>query len=213
MAETAQVLLAMQESMRSAASEEQLNQRRATLFEYLSSELGLVPEDVDGDGNCLFRGGAKLLFPGITGDQYEAMQAFLRAEACAWMKENKTIVTPFLPTSGIDVGGVEIVNGGIGIDEHISQMEKDGIHGDNMEIVAIGARFRRVVIVYENPWEAPYVFELPRDVVPSGPPLLFARINFNHFVALHPMESEGKRLLLVCLYCCAISFLTLLLIC
>ena len=213
MAEMAQVLLAMQESMRSAASEEQLNQRKATLFEYLSSK-GLVPEDVDGDGNCLFRGGAKLLFPGISGDKYEAMQAFLRAEVCDWMKENKTIVTPFLPTSGIDDGGVEIVNGGISIDEHISQMEKDGIHGDNMEIVAIGARFKRVVIVYERPWEAPYVFELPRDVVPSGPPLLYARINSNHFMALHPMESEGKRLsLLVCLYCCAISFLTLLLIC
>ncbi|ORY45679.1 cysteine proteinase [Rhizoclosmatium globosum] len=100
------------------------------------SSFNLELFDVSGDGNCLFRAIAHQM------DNTQNNHLKYRTQTVAHMRENKELYAPFLDEDET-------------IDQRLKRMEKQGVYGDNLEIVAFSRAFKCGVVIHQvgqSPW-------------------------------------------------------------
>ncbi|ANB14474.1 hypothetical protein AWJ20_2066 [Sugiyamaella lignohabitans] len=98
--------------------------------------LSLYASSIKGDGNCLFRSFSDQYY-GDNGDRHQEV----RAEVVNYMKEHSDYFALFLEGSG---------SGNESWPAYIKRMAKDGVYGDNLEIVAFARRYGVNVMIYQN---------------------------------------------------------------
>lgn len=96
--------------------------------------LGLYAAPIKGDGNCLFRSLSDQYY-GDNGDRY----AEVRATVVQYMEEHAEFFEMFFGGKGTETW-----------DSYIRRMAKDGVYGDNLEIVAFARRYQANVVIYQN---------------------------------------------------------------
>ena len=101
----------------------------------LLKQLELYPSTVKGDGNCLFRCLSDQVF-GDHGDRH----AEVRGAVVSYMKEHSDYFEAFLGGSGF----------GETWTSYVKRMAKDGVYGDNLEIVAFARNYRVNVVIYQS---------------------------------------------------------------
>ncbi|KAK9455469.1 hypothetical protein V1511DRAFT_510330 [Dipodascopsis uninucleata] len=121
----------------------------------LLKEQGLYAAQITGDGNCLFRALADQLY----GDPERFRQ--IRRDIVQFLREHKARFISFLPASGEvghhgrksarlannreSRGSLKSIANDKNIDrlweQYLDTMSKDGVYGDNLEIVAFAKRF------------------------------------------------------------------------
>ncbi|KAK9328210.1 NADP-dependent oxidoreductase domain-containing protein [Lipomyces starkeyi] len=119
-------------------------------FPLLASQ-GLYASAITGDGNCLFRALSDQLYGSPESHTH------LRTEVVQFLRDNKTQFISFLPAAGAYHGSSGVsrksarraVNGSSSDrqptekkwESYLETMSKDGVYGDNLEIVAFAKRF------------------------------------------------------------------------
>jgi OTU-like cysteine protease len=96
--------------------------------------LGLYAASIKGDGNCLFRSLSDQYY-GDNGQRY----AEVRATVVQYMMDHAEFFEMFFGGAGIETW-----------DSYIKRMARDGVYGDNLEIVAFARRYRANVVIYQN---------------------------------------------------------------
>lgn len=96
--------------------------------------LGLYASEIEGDGNCLFRALSDQLY----GDK-GAMHPRIRSQVVEYMKQNSAYFSMFL--------GSEF---GESWEQYLSRMARDGVYGDNAEIVAFANCYGVNVVIYQQ---------------------------------------------------------------
>lgn len=97
--------------------------------------LGLYAANIKGDGNCLFRSLSDQYY-GDGGDRH----AEVRKEIVSYMREHASFFALFVEGAGY----------GETFDDYTNRMSKDGVYGDNAEIVAFSRRYNVNVVIYQN---------------------------------------------------------------
>lgn len=96
--------------------------------------LGLYASGIEGDGNCLFRAMSDQLY----GD-HGAMHGRIRCQVVNYMKQNSAYFSMFL---GSEFGETW--------SSYLNRMAKDGVYGDNVEIVAFANCYHVNVVIYQH---------------------------------------------------------------
>ncbi|KAJ3132010.1 OTU domain-containing protein 3 [Physocladia obscura] len=92
--------------------------------------------DVIGDGNCLFRALSHQM------DSSQGNHSKYRVEITSHMRANPNLYAPFLDESE-------------SLDQRLRRMQKTGVYGDNIEIVAFSRAFNVAVVIHQDgqpPW-------------------------------------------------------------
>lgn len=142
----------------------------------LLRRLGLYASGIEGDGNCLFRAMSDQLY----GDG-GAAHARVRAQVVSYMRDNSSYFAMFLG------GGSE----GRSWEGYLNRMARDGVYGDNPEIVAFANFYGVNVVIYQS--EHLFVVSC-QNATSSTPAMHIAYHEWEHYSSVRNRSGPHKGL-------------------
>jgi len=138
---------------------------------------GNTINDMDSDGNCLFRSLSDQLF-----HDNGAKHDIVRHDICEFLSSNKEEFAAFLLMNDDDDDVLDI-------DEYIEKMREDGEWGGNVEVVVASRVYKRNIVVFSFEYSngALSIVCEDKDKKEDGSDLLLSYHGESHYNSVHPI--------------------------